>query len=385
MSQIESFTAALEVVQPREVNELYWMARPTLVSSQRDLAAFDAIFKAVFDEAVQPGDPIAKRMAGPPPVPTDKSLLAPGVEAEDTSGPSLPWATRPTVVATDETAEVDDRLAIDVPERRPSELDPLIDTPFDLLGAEDAARIGEWLTQLLIDWPQRRTRRFEGASRGQHLALRPTLARSRRTGYEPVRLVRRRPVHRRRRVVMLCDVSQSMQAYASAYLAVMRALVLAADAEVFAFSTGLTRLTPALRHKSTAQAIQDATEAVEDRFGGTRIARSLSELLNSHHGGLTRGAVVLIASDGWDVDPPEDMERAMARLARRAHHVVWINPRMAADDFQPLVGSMAAALPHCDQVFAGHTIRTLTRSLNELRPVGSKQRVRSVRSGARSR
>ncbi len=368
MTQTESFSRALAVAQPRTQGSLYWLARTTLVSSQRDLAVFDAIFRAVFADAVQLGDTAAKRMASPPPVaaPEDDRARPVSGEAEEATGPSLPWATRPQAIGTDEDETTSD-LALAIPELRPSEIEELSDTPFDQLSEREAEAIGEWLTQLFVDWPTRRSRRMQTRRRGRHLAIGPTLTASRRTGFEPIRLMHNQPEARPRRVVMVCDVSQSMAAYAAAYLQVMRGLVLSAEAEVFAFSTRLTRLTPALRHRSTSVAIHQATETVEDRFSGTRIAHSLDQLLRSHHGSFVRGAVVLIASDGWDVDDPEMMERVMARLARRAHRVVWINPRMGADDYQPLVGAMAAALPHCDQAFAGHTINSLQTGLATLR------------------
>jgi uncharacterized protein with von Willebrand factor type A (vWA) domain len=98
---------------------------------------------------------------------------------------------------------------------------------------------------------------------------------------------------------------------------------------------------------------------VNDRFGGTRIASNLRALLASHHGGATRGAVVIIASDGWDSDDPAALAAVMARLRRRAHRVIWMNPRAAAPGFEPLVGAMAAALPHCDELLPAHNLRAL--------------------------
>jgi uncharacterized protein with von Willebrand factor type A (vWA) domain len=150
-----------------------------------------------------------------------------------------------------------------------------------------------------------------------------------------------------------------MQAQASAYVHLMRALTLAADAEVFAFATTLTRLTTALAHKSPAMAIERATATVTDRFGGTRIAANIRALLASHHGDAARGAVVLIGSDGWDTDPPEELAAAMARLRRRAYRVIWLNPRASAPGFEPRVAAMAAALPYCDELLPADTFRSL--------------------------
>ncbi len=143
---------------------------------------------------------------------------------------------------------------------------------------------------------------------------------------------------------MLCDVSQSMQSYAAAYLHLMRAVALTTDAEVFAFATTLTRLTSVLVYKSPQLAMQQATEKVADRFGGTRIASNIRALLASRHGAATRGAIMIVASDGWDSDPPDELAKVMARLHRRAYRVLWLNPRAAAPDFAPLVGAICCCL-----------------------------------------
>ena len=162
---------------------------------------------------------------------------------------------------------------------------------------------------------------------------------------------------------MLCDVSQSMQAHATALLHLMRAATLALDAEVFAFSTSLTRLTPVLAHRSPEVAIDTATAAVVDRFGGTRIATNVRALLRSRHGDATRGAIVVVASDGWDSDPPESLAAAMERLRRQSHRVVWLNPRAGGPGFEPRVGSMAAALPSCDRLLPARSFRDLADAL----------------------
>jgi uncharacterized protein with von Willebrand factor type A (vWA) domain len=178
--------------------------------------------------------------------------------------------------------------------------------------------------------------------------------------------MRARPLTRPRRVVALCDVSESMRAQASAYVHLMRVLVLATDAEAFAFCVELTRLTAVLRHRSAEVALEQAADRVSDRFAGTRIAANVRALLRSHHGEALRGAVVLIGSDGWDSDPPEQLAAAMARLRRRAYRVVWMNPRAGAAGFEPAVGAMAAALPYCDAFVPADTFAALAGVLDEL-------------------
>ena len=185
---------------------------------------------------------------------------------------------------------------------------------------------------------------------------------SRATGWESVILARTRPRRRPRRVVLVCDVSRSMQPYAAIYLHLMRAAALRQAGirpEVFAFSTSLTRLTSVLSHRSAEVALQRANAKVTDRYGGTFIGRSVGALLAPPHGNALRGAVVIIASDGWDSDPPDVLAHAMARLRRRAELLVWLNPRAAHSEFQPLAGSMAAALPYCDVFLPAHSLAGL--------------------------
>lgn len=151
-----------------------------------------------------------------------------------------------------------------------------------------------------------------------------------------------------------------MERHVRPYLHITRAIAMAGRAEVFAFATELTRLTPALRSRSAEQAMERATEQVGDRFGGTKLASSLGTLL-SHRvwAPMVRGAVIVIVSDGWDTEDPEAMQARMRRLSRLAYRVVWVNPRVAAPGFEPLVGSMAAALPHCDHFLSGHSVRAM--------------------------
>src|SRR5699024_102612 len=136
--------------------------------------------------------------------------------------------------------------------------------PFEDFDADDLTALADWLAAMLPRWPTRPGRRVRPGSPGHRVLLRQTLARARRTGWEPVEVVRGRLVRRPRRLVMLCDVSQSMQPYAAAYLTLMRAISALRMAEVFAFATSLTRLTAVLRHTSPRVAVEQASTAVGD-------------------------------------------------------------------------------------------------------------------------
>ena len=349
-----AFSEALGLAPPTDLATLYWTARLTLVDDVARLAAFDAVFAAVFRDTARAAEGQA---AGPRQDHVD-DVLASLASAPAATSEGLPWHTLPHVAGADERSRADD-VSRGLPELLPSALESVADTPFDELDAEQLAQIGAWLEQAWVRWPTRPSRRRRVHPSGRAVALRETIAASRRTGWEPLELSRTRRVRRPRPLTLVVDVSQSMQPYAVAYLHLMRALARTGRAETFAFSTTLTRLTPALRHRSATVAMQRATAQVDDRYGGTQLATSLAELLASRHGNALRGGVLVVASDGWDSDDPAMLVRTLARIRLRTHRVVWLNPRAAAPGFEPLVGSMAAALPFCDAFLPAHTARAM--------------------------
>lgn len=354
-------TDAIGISRPTEVTRLYWLCRITLVDRADDLPTFDAVFDAVFRESRLP---LEGQAAGPAPPAQAGQLLVP-VNARPTGtdeGGGLPWHTLPRGTTEDPRPAEGQRL----PELLPSSLRAVADTPFDELDERELALVGGVLESSMRRWPTRRSRRARIHRSGSLIALRQTVEASRHTAWEPVELIRTRPVLRPRPVTMVVDVSQSMQPYATAYLYVMHALARSGSAETFAFSTSLSRITPALRHRSAAVAMDLATRQVVDRYGGTHLATSLRALLGSRQGNRLRGGVLVVASDGWDSDAPEDLARVLARIRLRAHRVVWLNPRAAAPGFEPLVGSMAAALPYCDDFVPAHTPRTLAEALDAI-------------------
>jgi uncharacterized protein len=366
------FVAALDRLAPVLRSDLYWAARLTLVNRAEDLPGFDAVFHAVFSDAVTGLDPVSLKAS-------QKSAAAsvPGVRGADGAtldGSGLPWATRPASITAAGSPELSD-TAIAIPDTLPSRLVARADDAFETFDDADLRLIGTWLEQATTRWPRRRSLRREPSRHGTRIDLRQTMRASRTTGWEAVRLARTRRRERRRRVVFLCDVSRSMQPYATIYLHLMRATVVPRSRvamtirpEVFAFSTALTRLTAVLSHRSADVALARANAKVGDRYGGTQLGRSVAALLAEPHGSALRGAIVIIASDGWDADPPETLGHAMARLHRRAHRVVWLNPRAAAPDYRPLTGSMAAALPYCDALVPAHSLSGLRGLFAALSP-----------------
>ncbi|NMD63729.1 UNVERIFIED_ORG: hypothetical protein FNL38_10864 [Nocardia globerula] len=347
-----NFSEAVHVHSPRTRTQLYWTARITLINRQEDLEVFDAQFERVFVGATLGVDPIARRVGSDRTV-GDATLPVAGVSSGGADIIDVPWIGRATSSGREAVPDqVRPGLLL------PSALAGKSEEPFAQLSPSDLALLGQWIEQAASDWPRRRRRRRRLGRRGT-VDLRASMSIARRTGFEFVRLARARPQQRPRTIVVLCDVSRSMHGYADMYLHLMRVAARRGDAEVFAFSTTLTRLTPILAHRSADAAIAEANNRVVDRYGGTHIGTSLASLLASHHGHTLRGAVVVIASDGWDSDDPDILVRALARVQRRAHRVVWLNPRAGATGFEPLTGSMAAALPYCDTVLPADRLSAL--------------------------
>jgi uncharacterized protein with von Willebrand factor type A (vWA) domain len=151
-----------------------------------------------------------------------------------------------------------------------------------------------------------------------------------------------------------------MEPYTRVYLSLLQGAAAGARAETFVFSTGLTRLTRQLSVRNPDDALARAGAASSDWAGGTRLAEAIGRFVADHgRRGLARGAVVVVLSDGWALDDPDDVAAAMARLRRLAHRIVWVNPRKAAPGYAPLVGGMAAALPYVDSFVSGHSLAAL--------------------------
>ena len=226
---------------------------------------------------------------------------------------------------------------------------------------DEYRRVKRLIAAIAGNRPLRSSRRRRSDPRGDRLDMRKLIRQSLRTGGDPVdRPYRARKVVPRK-LVVLCDVSGSMDAYARALVLFLHAAVGSGPGvEAFAFGTRLSRLTPELETRDPESALEKCTEAVTDWGSGTRIGASLKQF-NDEWGrrALSRGAIVVIVSDGWERQDPELVGREMARLARAAYAVVWVNPLKGNPEYQPLAGGMRAALPYVDRFLSGHNLRSL--------------------------
>jgi uncharacterized protein len=352
-----AFARALTVVRPLTRRRLYWTARGVFVSDRAQAAAFDAIFLAIFgdraDEPAADQEDARTAAAAPQDRPQADRVGAPG-ELDAAAG-ALPSVSSTTPGREEAEAE------IDVPLARASDEERLAAKSFDALEPDELARLYRLMSRLELATPLRRTRRYRRGRHGRHIDMRRTLRASLRTGGDPVRLARRRRRIARRRLVLLCDISGSMEPYARAYLQFLASAVGSGPkAEAFVFATRLTRLTRALASRHPERAIQRAAASAPDWSSGTRIGDAL-KTFNDRHGrrGMARGAVIVILSDGWERGDPRLVGREMERLARLAHRIVWVNPRVSASAFSVQAGGMVAALPHCDALVSGHSYAAL--------------------------
>jgi uncharacterized protein len=347
------FAEAVTLAAPATVDELYWLARVTLVSDVDQLAVFDAVFGQVFRGWTDVADvrgyartsvPPPRRASDPP-----RALRATGERdggqpagATGAGGQHAPTAARETVVMT------------------VSDVERLRGTDFASLTTGELGQLRSLIAALPSAPPLRPSRRRARHPLGDELDRRATLRRARRSGGDPVVRVHRRRRRRPRRLVLIADVSGSMEAYARAYLHLLHGAVRATRAEAFVFSTRLTRLTRALAVVDPDLALSRAAAAAPDWSGGTRIGAAL-RVFNDVYGrrGMARGAVVVLVSDGWERGDPAELAEQMARLSRLAKRIVWVNPRTANARYEPLVGGMAAALPYVDALVSGHSLDAL--------------------------
>ena len=315
-------------------DDVYWTLRATLVTKAEEIEPFDRAFRAWFLRKPTQAD---GRAAPPPPTRRvlEQHTRADGSSREEAGDPSeIGWSAHEVLRQKD----------------------------FAAMTPEELVRLRALLEEVAARRPLRRSRRLRPHHRGRVVDLRRiarTLPRHRAAIRSSGRF--RRRAETPRKLVVLCDVSGSMEKYARALLLFLHAAVGSGrGVEVFAFGTRLTRLTPELATRDPEKALAAASDRVVDWAAGTRIGDAL-KAYNDLWGrrALTRGAVVVIVSDGWDRGDPALVGREMARLSRAAYAVVWVNPLKGHPAYQPLAGGMQAALPFVDRFLPGHNLASL--------------------------
>ncbi len=230
---------------------------------------------------------------------------------------------------------------------------------FDEMTWEETEQVRRLLEQAPWRVAERRTRRMKPARQGS-IDLRRSARHAIRSSGEMMALFRRKPRTRRRPLVLICDVSGSMERYSRLLMIFAYAIGRREDLEAFVFSTRLTRITRQLRYRDMDRSLSAVTKGVHDFSGGTRIGEALSDF-NRHWARrvLGHGAVVIIVSDGWDRGDPDQLAAELVHLRRSAHRLIWLNPLIGSEGYEPLTRGMAAALPYCDDFLAAHNVQAL--------------------------
>jgi uncharacterized protein len=345
--RIADALSALDEVDIARQDDVYWSLRATLVTRFEEIEPFDRAFNAWF--------------LGAPVVPPTR-LRVTKLSRSARGGRADP-------VRDDDRSTGADPLEVGW-----SASEVLRHRDFAAMTPEEFARARALMTELATVRPRRRSRRLRSHPRGSALDLRRLARRSLATGGEPIARSFRRRIEVSRRLVILCDISGSMEAYTRGLLLFMHAAVGAGRAEVFAFGTRLTRLTRELRVRDPEQALDAAAARVVDWASGTLIGASLKRF-NDEWGrrAVSRGAVVVIVSDGWESQDPGLVGREMNRLARSAFAVVWVSPLKGGVGYEPLGAGISAALPHVDRFLPGHNIASLQELADTLAAIDRRR------------
>ncbi|MGN6377931.1 MAG: vWA domain-containing protein [Gaiellales bacterium] len=348
--RLQDALRGLDAIDLADRTEVYHALRCTLVSRHDDIPAFDAAFADYWEHVRREGRP---RMVVEGP---QQSQIVP---AHDAGAP------------TGEDSEADDEPPL-AAVYSASEL--LRQRDFAEMTTDELLSVYQLLVPLARAQPRRRSRRLAPAHAAGVLDQRRTLRGSMRTQGVPLERAWRRPKLVPRKLVFLCDVSGSMEPYARAMVLFLTAMTAAGRrVEAFAFGTRLTRLTTELAGRHPQAALARSALAMPDWGGGTRIGEAL-HAYNRDYGrrAYTRGAVVVVVSDGWERGDLALLDRELARLHRAAHLLVWVNPLKGHEGFEPLAGGMRTALDHADVFLEGHNVAALEGLAGVLQAVSGR-------------
>lgn len=334
-----AFGEALGVLGIDDRDETYWAGRSTLVRRPEDHELYDRAFRVFWEHANE------NTVFGIEHDEEIQLVIDSDDEDEDEDGPD----------------EADDHDGETI-ELRFSATEVLRQKDFAEYTDAELGEAQELMSRLrLAGSPRRSLRLTEADRRTSRPDLRRTVRAAMRAHGEPMRRYFHQPSTRHRRLVLLLDVSGSMEPYARALIRFVHAAVAGRQkVEAFALGTRLTRLTRELSSRDPDEALRRAAVAVADYGGGTRLGEGL-RVFNDEWGqrGMARGAIVVVLSDGWDRGDPEVLSEQMRRLQRVAFKLIWVNPLKVTPGYAPLARGMAAALPHIDAFVEGHSIEAI--------------------------
>jgi len=367
--QILEFVAALERVTLRRYDDVYFAARATLVTRPEQLTAFKAEFERFWQDLLQEQmmpleeyltddeERAGKAKRGDTPDEHRKSQGEPGSSQQSERNVLA-------IEGVDESGDISDSEDFETPPEDVllfSSREALRKKDFSQFSDEEIAEARRIMARMSWRLSTRETRRRQGAPHGGFIDYRKTLRGSLRQGGMPLELKWRNRKRRMRPLVLICDISGSMDRYSRMLLRFVHALEQGLDAvEVFVFGTRLTRITRELRGRDVDRAIADVVASVDDWSGGTRIGDAIKTFnFEWSRRVLRSGATVVVISDGWDRGDPDLLGDEMARLQRSCRRLIWLNPLLGAPGYQPLTQGIRAALPSIDHFLPVHNLKSL--------------------------
>jgi uncharacterized protein with von Willebrand factor type A (vWA) domain len=358
---------ALQHVDISSRDEVYHTCRALLVHRREDLGLFDRTFDQFWRGTIRRQKKSARPAAPPAPE-------APDASEKTAAPPRASLSPRLLQEAVSAVASPHEAAA-----RTWSDVATFAQKDFSEFTADEIALARAAVDRIVWDPGRRRTRRWV-AGRGRRIDVRAALARSLRTGGDTVVLPRRRRRLRPRAIVLLCDVSGSMEPYSRMLLHFAHAMSRRhGRVEAFVFSTAVTRITPELRLSRLDEAAAAAARIVPDWSGGTRIGDSLRQFHQRWtRRVLHRAPVVLLVSDGWDRGEPAILRDQVARLQRSCHRLIWLNPLIGTTDYAPLTRALQAALPHVDDFLPVRTLTNLVDLALHLNSLATSAHARSA-------
>ncbi len=362
--QLIDLAQGLTFVSLTDREALHDAARCTLITKPEDLPLFEAAFGFYFRpisgfDPAQMAIPIIRIPQRPLRIPRKKPVAGenPGDDSSDTEehkvGVTLAYTASETLRTRD----------------------------FGSFSYDEVQQARVMMRQMRWRPAMRRTRRTQRTKQRGRVDMRRVIRDSLRFGGEPVHLAYRRPRQRQRPLVVLCDISGSMDRYSRMLLQFVHTLNDGVGmVESFVFGTRLTRVTRLLRSKDVDDAVALVSKQVLDWSGGTRIGNTIREFnVKWSRRVMSRGPVVLIISDGWDRGDPTLLSKEMARLQRSCHRLIWLNPLLGNARYQPLTQGMQAALPYIDDFLPVHNLLSVEQLGQTLATVGASKRERKQR------
>ena len=344
--QTHDAVRALDCLDVGDRTDVYFGLRAVLVTRPEELPVFDRAF-AVFWRAESDGDTLAQALAGPD-------------LADDAGAGQETGETKREQLALDAWGEEEDASEAADPLSVPaaSDRDALVAQDFSTFSPDQLEEVYRLTVQIARRLARRVSRRQRPVTRRGRVDLRRTL-RANLTKGDLIDLRYRRRRRRKVRLVLLCDVSGSMDLYSRFLLQFLFALQhVFRRVETFTFSMRLTRVTEFLRTRSYREVLRRLRQ-VSDWSGGTKIGESIAEFNRAWGHLVDRRTIVIVLSDGWDTGEPEVLATEMLRIRRRAGRVIWLNPLLGNPSYEPLTRGMAAALPLVDDFAAAHNLAAL--------------------------